>query len=47
MLGVLTGALLGARILARMNTDKLRQIFTVILVVSALQMLYKGLRGSV
>ena len=47
MLGVLAGALLGARILARTNTDRLRQIFTAILVVSALQMLYKGLRGSV
>jgi uncharacterized membrane protein YfcA len=43
----LAGALLGARILTRTNTDRLRQIFTAILVVSALQMLYKGLRGSV
>jgi len=47
MLGVLAGALLGARILARTNTDKLRQIFTAILVVSALQMLYKGVTGSI
>jgi uncharacterized membrane protein YfcA len=46
-LGVLGGALLGARLLGRTNTNRLRQIFTAILVVSALQMLYKGLRGSV
>jgi uncharacterized membrane protein YfcA len=47
MLGVLAGALLGARLLGRTNTNRLRQIFTAILVVSALQMLYKGLRGGV
>jgi uncharacterized membrane protein YfcA len=46
MLGVLGGALLGARLLGRTNTTLLRQIFTVVLVVSALQMLYKGLRGT-
>jgi Predicted permeases len=47
MLGVLAGALLGARMLGRTNTKRLRQLFTVILVVAALQMLYKGFRGAV
>jgi uncharacterized membrane protein YfcA len=47
MLGVLTGALLGARMLGRTNTNRLRQLFTLILVVAALQMLYKGFRGAV
>src|SRR6185503_10315874 len=42
-LGVLAGALLGARLLGRTNTNRLRQIFTAILVASALEMLYKGL----
>jgi uncharacterized membrane protein YfcA len=46
MLGVLGGALLGARLLGTMNTTLLRRIFTVVVVVMALQMLYKGVRGS-
>ena len=45
MLGVLCGALLGARILSRAQTRWLRQLFTVVVVVMAAQMLYKGLRG--
>lgn len=47
MLGVLCGALLGARILSRAHTRWLRQLFTVVVVVMAAQMLYKGLRGLV
>ena len=46
MLGVLGGALLGARLLGRANTTLLRHVFTVIVVLGALQMLYKGLRGT-
>ena len=46
MLGVLAGALLGARLLGRTNTNRLRQLFTAILVVSALQMLYNGITGA-
>ena len=45
MLGVLSGALLGARILTRVHPRWLRQLFTVIVVVMAVQMLYKGVRG--
>ncbi len=47
MLGVLGGALLGARILGRANTGVLRQIFTGVVVIMALEMLYKGITGAV
>jgi uncharacterized membrane protein YfcA len=46
MLGVLAGALLGARILSVANTKLLRQLFTAVVVVMAFEMLYKGLTGS-
>jgi uncharacterized membrane protein YfcA len=46
MLGVLAGALLGARILGRANTKLLRQLFTVVVVIMALEMLYKGFTGG-
>jgi uncharacterized protein len=47
MLGVLAGALLGARILSVANTKLLRQLFTGVVVVMALEMLYKGITGAV
>jgi hypothetical protein len=47
MLGVLAGALLGARILSRANAAWLRHLFTAIVVVAAVEMLYKGLTGAV
>jgi hypothetical protein len=46
MLGVLGGALLGARILAGARTLWLRRIFTVVVVILAFEMLYKGLTGG-
>jgi len=46
MLGVLGGALIGARILSGANTRRLRQLFTIVVVVMAFEMLYKGLRGG-
>jgi uncharacterized membrane protein YfcA len=46
MLGVLGGALLGARILSRANPQWLRRVFTGIVVVMAIEMLYKGFTGS-
>lgn len=46
MLGVLAGALLGARILSRANVTWLRQLFTIVVVVMAVEMLYKGLTGG-
>lgn len=45
MLGVLVGALTGARLLPRVNTRGLRILFSAVIIVIALQMLYNGLRG--
>jgi uncharacterized membrane protein YfcA len=47
MLGVLAGALLGARILAIAKTVWLRRLFTAVVVVLAAEMLYKGFTGAV
>jgi uncharacterized membrane protein YfcA len=46
MLGVLAGALLGARILVTAKTMWLRKLFTAVVIVMALEMLYKGIRGG-
>jgi uncharacterized membrane protein YfcA len=46
MLGVLTGALLGARMLASSSTRWLRILFTAVVVVLAAEMLYKGMTGG-
>lgn len=46
MLGVLSGALLGARILGRADVTWLRRLFTVVVVVMAVEMLYKGITGG-
>ena len=46
MLGVLAGALLGARLLPVVKTTWLRRLFTVVVVVMALRMLYKGITGD-
>jgi uncharacterized membrane protein YfcA len=46
-LGVLAGALLGARILTKAPVRQLRLLFTVVVVVMAVQMLYKGIKGTV
>ncbi|RCJ15718.1 permease [Nostoc sp. ATCC 43529] len=45
MLGVLPGAFLGARVLAGTQTQILRTIFSVVLVVMALKMVYNNLIG--
>jgi hypothetical protein len=46
-LGVLAGALLGARILTKAPVRQLRLLFTVVVAVMAVQMLYKGIKGTV
>ncbi|MFM7408172.1 MAG: sulfite exporter TauE/SafE family protein [Cuspidothrix sp.] len=46
MLGVLPGAFLGARILTGAKTQTLRIIFSLILVVMALKMVYNSLLGG-
>jgi len=47
MLGVLAGSLLGVRILVKAETKQLRLVFSLVIVVLGLQMLYKGLWGGV
>jgi uncharacterized membrane protein YfcA len=46
MLGVLVGALLGARVLTKAPTRTLRYLFTGVVVVLAGEMLYKGITGG-
>ena len=46
MLGVLCGAVLGARVLVRARVQLLRNIFSGVILVLALEMIYKGLTGS-
>ena len=47
MRGCLAGALLGARILGTVNVTRLRQLFTIVVVVTAIEMLYKGATGGI
>jgi uncharacterized membrane protein YfcA len=47
MLGVLAGALTGARVLAKARTTVLRRVFAGVVVVLALEMLYRGITGGV
>ena len=46
MLGVLPGALLGARILSRARVRWLRTTFTLVVFALAAEMLYKGISGA-
>ena len=46
-LGVLGGAMVGARVLGTANPVRLRQLFTVVVVVMGLEMLYRGVTGSI
>lgn len=47
MLGVLLGSLLGARTLVKARPRLLRQIFSGVIVVLALQMIYNGITGRI
>jgi uncharacterized protein len=47
MLGVLCGALLGTRILAKAKTRSLRLVFSVVIVVLAIEMIYNSLSGRI
>jgi uncharacterized membrane protein YfcA len=46
MLGVLGGSLLGSKILVKAETNWLRLVFSVVILVLGLQMLYKGFWGG-
>ena len=47
MLGVLAGSLLGSRILVKAETTSLRIVFSVVILVLGLEMLYKGIWGRI
>jgi uncharacterized membrane protein YfcA len=47
MIGVLAGSLLGARILVKAETKVLRLVFSVVIAVLGIQMLYKGFTGGI
>ena len=47
MLGVLGGSLLGSRILVKAETRSLRLVFSIVILVLGLQMLYKGFWGRI
>jgi len=47
MLGVLAGSMLGARILVKAETSMLRLVFSVVIAVLGVQMLYKGITGGI
>ncbi len=46
MLGVLCGALTGARVLAGARVAWLRTVFSIVIVFLAVEMMYKGIRGG-
>ena len=45
-LGVLVGASVGARVLVKANTHKLKMIFALVVSILAVQMIYKALTGG-
>jgi uncharacterized protein len=47
MLGVLAGSLVGTRVLVKANTRSLRLVFSAVIVVLGIEMIYKGLTGTV
>ena len=47
VLGVLMGSLMGARLLPRTRTAKLRMLFGLVVTVLALEMIYHGLTGRI
>jgi uncharacterized protein len=47
MLGVLIGSLMGARVLVKTQTSKLRLVFSAVIVLLGIEMLVKGLTGGI
>lgn len=47
MLGVLGGSLIGTRILVKAETKWLRLVFSIVIIVLALQMIYQGISGRI
>jgi uncharacterized membrane protein YfcA len=47
MLGVLAGSLVGTRLLVKTETKQLRLVFSIVIVLLGLQMIYQGLAGKI
>jgi len=47
MLGVLTGSLVGARVLTGASTRVLRLVFAIVVGLMAVEMIVNGLRGKI
>jgi uncharacterized membrane protein YfcA len=47
VLGVLSGSFLGARILPGMKTSALRDVFAIVIAVLAIEMIFRGLKGTI
>ncbi|AYD48528.1 sulfite exporter TauE/SafE family protein [Arachidicoccus soli] len=47
VIGVLLGAIVGAKILLKSNTHKLRLVFAFIILLVAIDMIYKGFTGNI
>ena len=45
-IGVLLGATVGAKVLVKTNTDKVKLVFVIVVSFLAVQMIYKGLTGG-
>ncbi len=45
VLGVLGGSVLGARFLASARTEALRKVFSAVVVILAIEMIYSSLKG--
>jgi len=45
VLGVLCGSLLGTRVLVKVHTRLLRMIFSLVIIVLAIEMIYSGITG--
>jgi uncharacterized membrane protein YfcA len=46
MLGVLLGSLIGTRVLVKTQTKSLRLVFSIVIVLLGIEMLFKGFRGG-
>jgi len=47
VLGVLCGSFLGARMLPGLKTSVLRHVFAVVIAVLAIEMILRGLKGTI
>ena len=47
MLGVLVGSLMGTRVLVKTKTKSLRLVFSVVIVLLGIEMLLKGITGTI